>query len=301
MQKSKVLISGATGWLGQEILNIFSETNFEKVQINLIGSKNEHVMLNGKKIEVKSFKSYKSIESVDNYFDFAFLGRNKFEKIGPEKFKEINMEIISNSTNLIKRICPKTVILSSSGAIYNIKKSTKAGDLYSDLKKIQEELIVKACDASGSNLIISRIFNLSGRGIPRENNFALVDFMIKSIKNIDLVINSNYTVMRRYSDVTQLLRLLWEMADGGQNCVFDSGGAKIELRALADEIIKVVKSKSKVVASEINLDIEHDYYFSDSNSYENLLTKNLGEESITIRSQILNTRNSLFDINYGTI
>ena len=222
-------------------------------------------------------------------------------KIGPEKFKEINMEIISNSTNLIKRICPKTVVLSSSGAIYNIKKSTEAGVLYSDLKKIQEDLIVEACDASGSNLIISRIFNLSGRGIPRENNFALVDFMIKSMENLDLIINSNYSVIRRYSDITQLLKLLVAMADSGQNCVFDSGGAKIELRALADKIIKVVKSKSKVVASEINPDIKQDYYFSDSNSYDKLLIKILGEESLTIENQILNTRNSLFDFNYGTV
>lgn len=301
MQKSKVLISGATGWLGREILNIFSETNFEKVHINLISSKNEDVVVKENKLEVKSFENYKSFESVNNYFDFAFLGRNKLDKIGPEKFKEINMEIISNSTNLIKRICPKTVVLSSSGAIYNIKKSTEAGVLYSDLKKIQEDLIVEACDASGSNLIISRIFNLSGRGIPRENNFALVDFMIKSMENLDLIINSNYSVIRRYSDITQLLKLLVAMADSGQNCVFDSGGAKIELRALADKIIKVVKSKSKVVASEINPDIKQDYYFSDSNSYDKLLIKILGEESLTIENQILNTRNSLFDFNYGTV
>ena len=150
-------------------------------------------------------------------------------------------------------------------------------------------------------MIISRIFNLSGRGIPHESDFALADLTIKGIRDIDLIINSNYSVVRRYSDITQLLKLLVEMAGRGHNCIFDSGGVKIELRALADEIIKVVKSKSKVVASEINLNIEQDYYFSDSNSYENLLIKILGEESLTIENQILNTRNSLFDINYGTV
>ena len=90
------------------------------------------------------------------------------------------------------------------------------------------------------------------------------------------------------------------MAERGQNCVFDSGGAKIELRALADKIIKLLKSKSKVIASEINSDIKQDYYFSDSNSYDKLLIKILGEESLTIENQILNTRNSLFDITYDT-
>lgn len=301
MQKSKVLVSGATGWLGREILNIFAESNFEKVQINLISSKNGEVFVKGNKLEVKSFKDYKSIESVDNYFDFAFLGMNKLEKIGAENFKRINMEIISDSSNLIKRICPKTVVLSSSGAIYNIKKSTKGGVIYSDLKKIQEELIAKACNASGSNLIISRIFNLAGRGIPRESDFALVDFMIKSMGNIDLMINSNHLVIRRYSDVTQLLKLLVEMANRGENCVFDSGGAKIELRVLASKIIQVVNSKSKIVAPEIDFETEQDYYFSDSHSYEKLLIKIMGEEPLTIENQIQNTRYSLLDIIDGTV
>ena len=300
MQKSKVLVSGATGWLGREILNIFAETNFEKVEINLISSKNGEVFIKGNKLEVKSFKDYKSIEPVDSYFDFAFLGMNKLEKIGAENFKRINMEIITESTNLIKTICPKTVVLSSSGAIYNIKKSTKGGVIYSDLKKIQEELIAKACNTSGSNLIISRIFNLAGRSIPRESDFALVDFMIKSIENMDLKINSNHLVVRRYSDVTQLLKLLVEMANRGENCVFDSGGAKIELRDLASKIIKVVNSKSKIVAPEIDFETEQDYYFSDSHSYEKLLTKIMGEESIAIENQIQNTKNSLLHIIDGT-
>lgn len=300
MQKSQVLISGATGWLGREILNIFLEANFEKAWINLISSKNGDIHVKGENLKVKSFKNYKSIKSVDNYFDFAFLGRNKLAKLGFEKFKEINLEIISNSTNLIKRICPKTVVLSSSGAIYNMNKCIEGGILYADLKKIQEESIVKACEASGSNLIISRIFNLSGRGIPIEGDFALTDLMIKGIKDIDLTINSNYLVVRRYSDITQLLRLLVEMADRGQNCVFDSGGAKIELRVLADKIIKVIKSRSKAVASEINLDAMQDNYFSNSYLYEKLLIEILGEESLTIENQILNTRNSLLDIGYGT-
>jgi nucleoside-diphosphate-sugar epimerase len=296
MQKYRVLISGATGWLGREILNIFSEANFDETRINLISSKNQEVVVNGNKFEVKSFKNYQSIDSVNSYFDFAFLAKNKLDKVGPEKFKEINSEIISNSASLIKRISPKTVILSSSGAIYNMKKYSQDEILYSDLKKMQEELIVKACDVSGSNLIVSRIFNLSGRGIPKESNFALADLMLKGIRDMDLVINSKYLVTRKYSDVTQLLRLLVQMAYREQNYVFDSGGTKIELRVLANEIIRVIKSNSKVIASKIKSNTEKDDYFSDSNVYENLLTNFLGEGSLTIEKQIQNTKNYLINV-----
>jgi nucleoside-diphosphate-sugar epimerase len=296
MQKSRVLISGATGWLGREILNIFSETNFDMAQINLISSKTREVLVKGNKFEARSFENYQSIEPVNSYFDFAFLAKNKLDEVGPEKYKEINLKIISNSINLIKRIRPKTVILSSSGAIYNMKKDSKYESLYSDLKKIQEELITKVCDANSSNLIISRIFNLSGRGIPADSNFALADLMIKSIKGMDLIISSNYLVTRRYSDVTQLLKLLVQMAHSEQNYVFDSGGTKVELRFLANEIIRVTNSKSKVIASEIKSEAQQDDYFSDSNAYENLLTSVLGEEPVAIEKQIQNTKNYLVNI-----
>jgi nucleoside-diphosphate-sugar epimerase len=293
MKKTNVLISGATGWLGREILNIFSETKFKAVKLSLISSKSQDFIVGDNEFKVRSFVSYNNSDTIDNYFDFAFLSRNELEKIGPLKFKEINLEIMFNSADLIKRYRPKTVILSSSGAIYKNKKDSEYGMLYSDLKKIQEDVIINACNLADSNLIISRIFNLSGRGIPREGNFAISDLVTKGIRNMDLTINSNYLVTRRYSDVTQLLKLLVEMADRGQNRVFDSGGPKIELRALANIIVEVFKCDSKVVAPTLDPSCMQDDYFSNSYEYEKLLSETLGENSISIENQIENTKNSL--------
>lgn len=298
MKKSNVLVSGATGWLGREILHIFSETKFKGVKLSLISSKNQNFIVGNNKFKAKSFASYNNSNSIDNYFDFAFLSRNELEKIGPGKFKEINLEIMSNSADLIKRYRPKTVVLSSSGAVYKNRKDSEYGMLYSELKKIQEDLIIKACNLADSNLIISRIFNLTGRGIPGEGNFAISDLVTKSIRNMDLTINSNYLVTRRYSDITQLLKLLVEMADRGQNLVFDSGGSKIELRALANTIVEVVKCNSKVVAPALDPSSMQDDYFSNSYQYEKLLSEILGEDSSSIENQIENTKNSLMDIRY---
>jgi nucleoside-diphosphate-sugar epimerase len=293
MKKTNVLISGASGWLGREILNIFSETKFEAVKLSLISSKSQDFIVGDNEFKARSFVSYSNSDSIDNYFDFAFLSRNELKRIGPLKFKEINLEIISNSADLIKRYRPKTVVLSSSGAIYKNRKNSEYGMLYSDLKKIQEDVIMNACNLADSNLIISRIFNLSGRGIPSEGNFAISDLVTKGIRNMDLTINSNYLVTRRYSDITQLLKLLVEMADGGQNIVFDSGGPKIELRALANIIVEVIKCDSKVVAPTLDPSCMQDDYFSNSYEYEKLLSETLGENSISIENQIENTKNSL--------
>jgi len=298
MKKTNVLISGATGWLGREIINIFSETKFKAVKLSLISSKSQDFIVGDNEFKVRSFVSYNNSDSIDNYFDFAFLSRNELEKIGPLKFKEINLEIMSNSADLIKRYRPKTVVLSSSGAIYKNRKNSEYGMLYSELKKIQEDVIMNACNLVESNLIISRIFNLSGRGIPSEGNFAISDLVTKGIRNMDLTINSNYLVTRRFSDITQLLKLLVEMADRGQNRVFDSGGPKIELRALANIIVEVIKCDSKVVAPTLDPSCMQDDYFSNSYEYEKLLSETLGENSISIENQIENTKNSLMDFYY---
>jgi nucleoside-diphosphate-sugar epimerase len=298
MKKTNVVISGATGWLGREILNIFSNTKFKAVKLSLISSKSQDFIVGDNEFKARGFVSYDNSDSIDNYFDFAFLSRNELEKIGPLKFKEINLEIMSNSADLIKRYRPKTVVLSSSGAIYKNKKDSEYGMLYSDLKKIQEDVIINACNLAGSNLIISRIFNLSGRGIPSDGNFAISDLVTKGIRNMDLTINSNYLVTRRYSDVTQLLKLLVEMADRGHNRVFDSGGPKIELRALANIIVEVIKCDSKVVAPTLDPSCMQDDYFSNSYEYEKLLSETLGENSISIENQIENTKNSLLGFSY---
>jgi nucleoside-diphosphate-sugar epimerase len=296
MKKTNVLISGATGWLGRELINIYSESKFKAVKLSLISSKSQNFILGNNEFEGRSFVSYNNPYPIDNYFDFAFLSKKQLEKIGPRKFKEINLEIMSNSADLIKRYHPKTVVLSSSGAIYKNRKNSEYEVLYSDLKKIQEDIIINACNLANSNLIISRIFNLSGRGIPSEGNFAISDLVTKGLRNMDLTINSNYLVTRRYSDITQLLKLLVEMSDRGQNRVFDSGGTKIELRALANIIVEVIKCNSKVVAPTLDPSCMQDDYFSNSYEYEKLLSETLGENSISIENQIINTKNSLMDL-----
>lgn len=293
MISSKILVSGATGWIGRELLHIFSESNIDLGRLILISSKNQIIKINGADFNVSDFNTKEISNPIESYFDFAFLTKNQLKKYGPERFKEINLSIISNSTSLIRRVCPRTVVLASSGAVYGTKNYTHDDFLYADLKKTQEEQIAKACEVSGSNLIISRIFNLSGRGINIASSYAIADLTLKAIQNIDLAINSGRMVMRRYCDVTQLLTLLVEMANLNMNRTFDSGGTKIDLRTLAITITRTISTKSKVIFPYSNEFLEADNYFSISNDYEKLLIKLLDVKSVSIETQILNTRTAL--------
>ena len=288
-----ILVSGATGWIGRELLDIFSKSDINLNRLVLISSKNQVIKINGIQLNVSSFNSQSALNPVQSYFDFAFLTKNQLKKYSPEEFKEINLKIISNSTSLIKRVCPQTVILASSGAIYGTKNYNFDDALYADLKKNQEEQIAEACEISGSNLIISRIFNLSGRGMNKESSYAIADLTLKAIQNLDLTTNSARKVTRRYCDLTQLLKLLVEMANLNLNLNFDTGGVKIDLRSLAYKITEVIETKSKVCFPSQYENLEVDNYFSVSDNYEKLLVEFLGINSLSIDNQILNTRDAL--------
>jgi len=295
MNSPKIAISGATGWLGQELIKVLSARELNTANMILVSSKTSKFTIEDKNYEVKDFANLSLRNNIDFFYDFAFLTRNKINDIGPQKYVDINTTIINNSFKLIKEYKPKSVILASSGAVYRGggNHNIKDNYLYADLKNLQEEKITEACSAVGANLIIARIFNISGRGIKVANNFAISDFIEKSISNKDIEIKSNYLVHRRYCDITQLLKLMEKLAEQPITVTFDSGGFKIELRDLAQKIITCLDSKSTVVSKKISNKMPVDNYFSVSDRYELLLKEILNEEPISIENQIKITYESL--------
>ena len=295
MRSPKIVISGATGWLGQELIKVLSTKELNTANMTLVSSKTSKFTIENKSYEAKDFTNLSLRKNFDFFYDFAFLTRNKINDIGPQKYVDINTTIINNSFKLIKECKPKSVILASSGAVYKDGENHNIDNnyLYADLKNLQEEKIAEACSAVGANLIIARIFNISGSGIKKVNNFAISDFIEKSTSNKDIEIKSNYLVFRRYCDITQLLKLMGKLAEQPITITFDSGGFKIELRDLAQRIITLLDSNSKVVSKEISNKMPVDNYFSVSNKYELLLKEFLNEESVSIENQIKITNESL--------
>ena len=294
---SSITVTGATGWLGKELINILTTLNLENLELDLISSSEQEIEVNKKKFKTNIFTENRSIET-DIYFDFAFLTREKILTLGKDRYIEMNKSIINDSIDLIERKHPKTVILASSGAVYgqgfnNFKEDI---NLYSQLKLMQEEKIGAACANIGVNLIVTRIFNLSGNGINKINTFAIAELISRAFQNQKLQIKSNYLVYRRYCDISQLLNLLLKLHEINFSGIIDSGGIKIELRDLARTIVKQLGSNSELDFSDIDKDSSPEEYFSKSNLYDELLVKYLNEKSMLISKQITNTKNSLFPL-----
>ena len=292
MVNLKTIITGATGWLGSELTRILlSDQKTVVPDLHLFSAFGKKLEVNKKQIIIKTVDSFNDKISIENYFDFAFVTREKIDLIGPEKYKEANIKAINDSVSLIYKSRPRNVILASSGAVYKKGKNWKEANnfLYSDLKILQEEKIKEVCAKTNANLLIIRIFNLSGRGVIKVNDFAISQIINNALNNHEILIKSNYLVNRTYCDVTQLLNLLLIAAKNCYNGTFDSFGIKIELRDLVEKSIKELSSKSKFYAPEADIGSVSDDYFSESKIYNDLLMKFLGEESFSIKQQIHKT------------
>lgn len=291
-----LVVSGATGWLGSElIIEALKHDDFQHSNIVAISSTAGSLRLNNRMLNHTSFENLKNIYSNSCYFDFAFVTREKLKLMSEEKYKEINMNIIKNSINFIKSNKPKVVVLASSGAVYgsNLGANSMKNDLYRQLKLIQEIEIGNACQEAGSKLITIRIFNLSGSGIRKIDTFALAEFVFKSLKSEDIFIQSNYSVTRRYCDISQLLKLVLCLILENRDIIFDTGGIKVEIRELARMTIEKLNSLSTVKSLEINSSVPPDNYFSESNEFEKLVKRYLKEEPASIDDQIEFTKRTL--------
>ena len=294
MDNSKIVITGATGWLGSELSRILvEEHNLSTRQLHCISSTNRKMKIGKNTFTTITFRDLDKSEDINNYYDFAFLPRYNIDSIGPKKYREVNEKIVMDSVNSINVLRPKNVVLASSGAVYKTGKISEnsVNSLYSDLKIFQEEKIQEACNKVNSNLITIRIFNLSGNGMPRDNTFAFSQIICKALNNQKIYIKSNFRVNRSYCDVTQLLRMLILASNSGYRGTLDSSGVKIEIRALAEKVVNELKSLSEIHAPDVISGALPDDYYSESKKYDNLLMEYLGEKTLSIKEQIHKTKN----------
>ena len=292
--KELIVISGGTGWIGRSLVEeIISTQNYLVDQIVLISSQTKNIEISNKIIKTKTWENLALNSPVLLYFDFAFQTQEKISSIGEEKYVKENEKIIENSVAFIKFYKPKSILLTSSGAVYgkNYSSDPKPSSIYGRLKLKQESKISKIAADENLNLLISRVFNLSGSNINKFQTFAIAQLIKSAIDQKRIKVLADHQVFRRYADVNQFVRLIFKLLDSKINGVFDSGGPLIELQELASEIKNIVDPLAKLEFTPINENKPTDDYYSRSNQYEDLLKQYLGEVPISIEEQILNTFN----------
>jgi nucleoside-diphosphate-sugar epimerase len=287
-------ITGASGWLGRATIATLLESGIDPIQIHCFSSKRKMIQ-----VEDREFISYPihellDCDKIDTFVHLAFLTRDKVNNSDLSLYSRVNREITGLACDFIKTIKPRSVISISSGAVYDAPKFTRLADSlefnpYGFLKIEEEKRLEQACVDSHANLVINRLWGLSGQDIQNTQPYALADFIHKAKMNKDIDIKSRNRVWRRYVDARELMALCLEVANRGDNAIFNSGGPLIEIGELAKLVVQSLGSTSKITRDIADVSDNPNTYYPQDQSYEELLWKYLKKSPLPLKYQILNT------------
>ena len=224
MPDRKILVTGATGWVGRSFLHelqaVIPSDHFNSV-VFAFASKATRIPSTNYSQEQKINIPVHPLSSIINFsskqhiilFHSAFLTRDRISRYGIEAFIDTNQCITDTVLSCVQASASSRVACISSGAASNAEKEqisaiAMASDPYGYLKLSEESKLTKAADTQ-----VFRIYALTGRFIRDPMNFAVGDFLRKALDNRTIQINSPFPVIRSYvsaADVAKCaLSWLW--------------------------------------------------------------------------------------------
>ena len=303
---SKVLITGATGWLGRETVARVIEGKFEGItQSDLLLASS-----NGRDLELDSLGVYptvaletrshrESTNSIEGLVHLAFITKDKTTEYSFSEYVAKNIELISAACEIIERDKPKWVVVVSSGAIIDRAtleiENNVLRNPYGFCKRIEEALIAESARKVGANIVIGRLWGGTGLYMPVKRAYAISDFIESAKESGAIRINSGGDVIRRYCDAGDFMEVLVRSAIQGDTTTLDSGGSIIEVGELA-KLISARLGEISISRSEVPTAVD-DYYPRGSEFEE--LAKSVGVQLHGIDEQVLRTLKSHKFPNFG--
>ena len=303
---SKVLVTGATGWLGRETVARVIEGKFEGItQSDLLLASS-----NGRDLELDSLGVYPTValenlshreskNSIEGLVHLAFITKDKTTQYSFSQYVAKNIELISAACEIIERDKPKWVVVVSSGAIIDRAtleiENNVVRNPYGFCKRIEEALIAESARKVGANIVIGRLWGGTGLYMPVKRAYAISDFIESAKESGAIRINSGGDVIRRYCDAGDFMEVLVRSAIQGDTTTLDSGGSIIEVGELA-KLISARMGDISISRSEVPTAVD-DYYPRGSEFEE--LAKSVGVQLHGIDEQVLRTLKSHKFPNFG--
>jgi nucleoside-diphosphate-sugar epimerase len=267
--KQKIVVTGASGWLGQTFVSL---ANREGHELLLIGSHSRDVVIDGRHIKVHSYE----IEAIKRFaptvvIDFAFVTRNHLVSIDNNDYRAVNEKLISQALTIFKLPSVLYGMFTSSGAAVYPKDALLeeySQNPYGFLKRKTEEIVTSTSYNLAKKAIVIRPWSLSGTMVTKDNDYAFSSFIRQSFTQ-KIHVKSTISVYRRYVAAEDFLALalakLFSSTRGNE--IFDSGGELTSLVELAQKIANGQNHKVKVVSAVSSAE-EGDRYYSDNKQWE---------------------------------
>jgi nucleoside-diphosphate-sugar epimerase len=294
LEEQRLAITGASGWLGKELLELLGSkfgSTWIRTHVLAFASKPGRVELSdGTVVNLDAISNLIEYRNIDSLVHLAFLTRDKASQMPSSEYVHQNLKISSLAIEFIEKNRLHWVATVSSGAVHvsgqKLLENSITGNPYGFLKRVEENLLKSACESTGSRLAIGRLWAAGGTQMPVNRKYALSSFIESALSNKTIEVTSKHKVYRTYCDASQFMELLVCEANSKSFSCFDSGGQEIELLDLAALIAN--ETGSKVGPRPLNLNEEPDLYSPGENDYLELLRSH-SIEPASIRDIALRT------------
>lgn len=281
LRNTRILITGASGWLGRETICLLANSidSFESLNIVFAGHSEKIVKVHNSVIKINALKNLPRGSRFDLILHYAFSTQGMRDTLGAETYLALNRELTSGVIDLVRNnSATKTLALSSGAAAFVNRNSaiSESKYVYGLLKTEMEEAF------SGPNNLSLRVWNTSGHHLGNDSRYAISEFISRALSNQDIKIKNN--LKRSYVDSQSMIySALSYLIDNGYG-VYNSGGIETSLMDLAQETIRCLGSKSSCVLVNAG-----DYSHLDYVSPVSDIPSRYWPEVVGLTDQILNT------------
>lgn len=245
----RVLVTGATGFVGSEIVKKLIAENFEAVGTSKTGSGNFFESVEIVKADITDEISLKEIfsnEKFDAVIHSAGLA-HQFGDIEREQFEKVNVSGTKNIAELAVRLKVKHFVLISSTAVYGFHKGDIDEDTecqpdtdYAKSKLDAEKVCIEVCEKNDISLTVFRLAPVLG-----EKGIGNVPRLIGAIYKKRFVWvgdGRNKKSLIYVGDIAgACAKILQSKKDGIE--IFNLAAPSIEMRELVEIISRSLKKK----------------------------------------------------------
>ncbi len=293
---SRIVITGASGWLGQTTLHLLADTfgrRWVAENVCCFGSKAGNIAL--EKDWSVAQAPISAIGALDRkatwLCHYAFLTKDRAASMDENTYRAANQRITGSVYDALDAIGCNRIFLASSGAARRADDEGAPDDLrlYGGMKRDDEHRFAEwAAGRDGRATVNARIFSLSGAFMNKHQAYALASFILAALADRSIKVSAARPVFRSYVDARELVTLAFaEMARAITGVTaFDSGGVPMEMHdiaiAVSNEINQVAVERASMTSAV------GDHYYGDNDYYQALLSRH-GLQHLAFPDQIKRT------------
>lgn len=263
----RIVISGASGWIGRSLIQelYLADPSIVSHRLLALGANSREISIfEGPNV----FINETNLNLVREWqptiaIHLAYLTADRLPDMNSRNYKEKNKEISQFGSDMQSISSLRAFMFASSGAALQVGSPSSLGSHpYSAQKSLDEATYTSSPLAQETPTLVPRLWSVTGPHCTRPQAFAFSDMILQCLDTGVIRVHAPEAVFRRYVDAGEFLSTCVAQNLHGVSGIIDSAGHLIEIRQLAEEIVKVLGGR--VESTPVNESLEPNAYYTNS-------------------------------------